>query len=169
MLEGRLEFGATYFDAQLENEIIGFGMPQNADGLSERQGAELSSSLVVNDSLSVTAAYTYTDSVDASGIDEKRRPKNIGSINLAWQAQPDTKVNVNIQYNGSQIDSALAWGDPDVTLKAFTLVNVNVAYSPSSLLDVYMSLNNLFDKDYQEVNGYATLGFGANLGLRYKF
>ena len=169
LLEGRLEFGATYFDAQLENEIIGFGMPQNADGLSERQGAELSSSLVVNDSLSVTAAYTYTDSVDASGVDEKRRPKNIGSINLAWQAQPDTKVNVNIQYNGSQIDSALAWGDPDVTLKAFTLVNVNVAYSPSSLLDVYMSLNNLFDKDYQEVNGYATLGFGANLGLRYKF
>lgn len=169
MLEGRLEFGATYFDAQLENEIIGFGMPQNADGLSERQGAELSSSLVVNDSLSVTAAYTYTYSVDASGVDEKRRPKNIGSINLAWQAQPDTKVNVNIQYNGSQIDSALAWGDPDVTLKAFTLVNVNVAYSPSSLLDVYMSLNNLFDKDYQEVNGYATLGFGANLGLRYKF
>jgi vitamin B12 transporter len=169
LLEGRLEFGATYFDAQLENEIIGFGMPQNADGLSERQGAELSSSLVVNDSLSVTAAYTYTDSVDASGIDEKRRPKNIGSINLAWQAQPDTKVNVNIQYNGSQIDSALAWGDPDVTLKAFTLVNVNVAYSPSSLLDVYMSLNNLFDEDYQEVNGYATLGFGANLGLRYKF
>ncbi len=169
LLEGRLEFGATYFDAQLENEIIGFGMPQNADGLSERQGAELSSSFVVNDSLSVTAAYTYTDSVDASGIDEKRRPKNIGSINLAWQAQPDTKVNVNIQYNGSQIDSALAWGDPDVTLKAFTLVNVNVAYSPSSLLDVYMSLNNLFDKDYQEVNGYATLGFGANLGLRYKF
>lgn len=169
LLEGRLELGATYFDAQLENEIIGFGMPQNADGLSERQGAELSSSLVVNDSLSVTAAYTYTDSVDASGIDEKRRPKNIGSINLAWQAQPDTKVNVNIQYNGSQIDSALAWGDPDVTLKAFTLVNVNVAYSPSSLLDVYMSLNNLFDEDYQEVNGYATLGFGANLGLRYKF
>lgn len=169
LLEGRLEFAATYFDAQLENEISGFGMPQNANGLSERQGAELSSSLVVNDSLSVTAAYTYTDSVDASGIDEKRRPKNIGSINLAWQAQPDTKVNVNIQYNGSQIDSALAWGDPDVTLKAFTLVNVNVAYSPSNLLDVYMSLNNLFDVDYQEVNGYATLGFGANLGLRYKF
>ena len=110
-------------------------MPQNADGLSERQGAELSSSLVVNDSLSVTAAYTYTDSVDAPGIDEKRRPKNINPVlTSAWQAQPDTKVNVNIQYNGSQIDSALAWGDPDVTLKAFTLVNVNVAYSPSSLL-----------------------------------
>lgn len=169
LLEGRLEFGATYFDAQLENEISGFGMPQNADGLSERQGVELSSSLVVNDGLSVTAAYTYTDSIDASGVDEKRRPKNIGSINLAWQAHSDTKVNLNVQHNGSQIDSALAWGDPDVTLKAFTLVNMNVAYSPSNSLDVYMSLNNLFDEDYQEVNGYATLGFGANLGLRYKF
>ena len=169
LLDGRLQLGATYFDAELENEITGFGMPQNSEGLSKRQGLELSSAFAVNDSLSLSAAYTYTDSVDASGIDEKRRPKNMGSVNLAWQAQPNTKVNVNVQHNGSQIDSALAWGDPDVTLKAFTLVNVNVAYSPSSLLDVYMSLNNLFDEDYQEVNGYATLGFGANMGLRYKF
>lgn len=169
LLNGRLEFGATYFDAELENEITGFGMPQNSEGLSKRQGLELSSAFAVNDSLSLSAAYTYTDSVDASGIDEKRRPKNMGSVNLAWQAQPNTKVNVNVQHNGSQIDSALAWGDPDVTLKAFTLVNVNVAYSSTDLLDIYMSLNNLFDEDYQEVNGYATLGFGANIGLRYKF
>jgi len=169
LLDGRLEFGATYFDAELENEISGFGMPKNSDGISERQGVELSSSFVVNDSVSLTAAYTYTDSTDASGIDEKRRPKNMGSVNIALKALSNTMVNLNVQYNGSQIDSALAWGDPDVTLKAFTLVNINATYNPSDELDVYMSLNNLFDEQYQEVNGYAALGFGANMGLRYKF
>jgi vitamin B12 transporter len=35
-------------------------------------------------------------------------------------------------------------------------------------MDIYLSLNNLFDEDYQQVNGYETLGFGANIGLRYK-
>ena len=169
LLDGRLEFGATYFDAELENEISGFGMPKNSDGISERQGVELSSSFVVNDSVSLTAAYTYTDSTDASGIDEKRRPKNMGSVNIALKALSNTMVNLNVQYNGSQIDSALAWGDPDVTLKAFTLVNINATYDASDELDVYMSLNNLFDEQYQEVNGYAALGFGANMGLRYKF
>jgi len=169
LLDGRLEFGATYFDAELENEISGFGMPQNSEGISERQGVELSSSFVVNDSVSLTAAYTYTDSTDAFGVAEKRRPKNMGSVNIALKTLSNTMVNLNVQYNGSQIDSALAWGDPDVTLKAFTLVNINATYDASDELDVYMSLNNLFDEQYQEVNGYAALGFGVNLGLRYKF
>jgi outer membrane cobalamin receptor len=35
-------------------------------------------------------------------------------------------------------------------------------------MDVYLSLNNLFDEDYQQVNGYETLGFGLSAGFRYK-
>ena len=53
-------------------------------------------------------------------------------------------------------------------LDAYTLVNLNANYSASDKMDVYLSLNNLFDEDYQQVNGYETLGFGANIGLRYK-
>ena len=53
-------------------------------------------------------------------------------------------------------------------LDAYTVVNLNANRNVSDEMDIYMSLNNLFDEDYQQVNGYATLGFGINVGIRYK-
>jgi len=173
LVDGRLQLGATYFDAKLENEITTvsyncegwvceYNQPENMDGKSSRKGLELSSSFSVNDNLLVSANYTYTDSTDAHGNDEQLRAKNIGSLNLAWQMLANAKINLNIQHNGSQKD----WQPP--TLEAYTLVNLNAHYDASENLQIYMSLNNLFDKDYQEIVGYETLGFGANIGLRYK-
>lgn len=167
----RIQLGATYFNAQLKDEIGSSCdanwtcTPINIEGISDRQGVELSSSFAVSDSLQVNAAYTYTDSEDPAGVEEQLRAKHIGSINVAWQVKSDTKVNINVQHNGSQTD----YGFPNpVMLDAYTLVNLNANYSASDKMDVYLSLNNLFDEDYQQVNGYETLGFGANIGLRYK-
>ena len=167
----RIQLGATYFNAQLKDEIGSSCdanwtcTPINIEGISDRQGVELSSSFAVGDSLQVNAAYTYTDSEDPAGVEEQLRAKHIGSINVAWQVKSDTKLNINVQHNGSQTD----YGFPNpVMLDAYTLVNLNANYSASDKMDVYLSLNNLFDEDYQQVNGYETLGFGANIGLRYK-
>ena len=167
----RIQLGATYFNAHLKDEIGSSCdanwtcTPINIEGISDRQGVELSSSFAVSDSLQVNAAYTYTDSEDPAGVEEQLRAKHIGSINVAWQVKSNTKVNINVQHNGSQTD----YGFPNpVMLDAYTLVNLNANYSASDKMDVYLSLNNLFDEDYQQVNGYETLGFGANIGLRYK-
>jgi len=54
-----------------------------------------------------------------------------------------------------------------VTLDAFTLVNLNVSWTATDKLNVYLRLDNLFDESYQEVFGYQTLGFGASLGVRF--
>ena len=167
-----LQLGVTYFNAQLTDEIGSACdaswtcTPVNNQDPSDREGVELSSSLSLSDSLLVNAAYTYTNSKDPSGVEEQLRAKHIGSVNVAWHVQSDTKVNLNIQHNGSQTD----YGYPNpVLLKSYTLVNLNANYSASDKMDVYLSLNNLFDEDYQQVSGYETLGFGANIGLRYKF
>ena len=168
---GRLQLGATYFNAQLKDEIGSSCdanwtcTPVNIEGLSDRQGVELSSSYTLSDSLLVSAAYTYTDSEDPAGVEEQLRAKHIGNINFAWLASPDTKINLNVQHNGSQTD----YGFPSpVLLDAYTVVNLNANRNVSDEMDIYMSLNNLFDEDYQQVNGYATLGFGINVGIRYK-
>ena len=167
----RIQLGVTYFNAHLKDEIGSSCdanwtcTPINIEGISDRQGVELSSSFAVSDSLQVNAAYTYTDSEDPAGVEEQLRAKHIGSINVAWQVKSDTKVNLNVQHNGSQTD----YGFPNpVMLDAYTLVNLNANYSANDKMDVYLRLNNLFDEDYQQVNGYETLGFGANIGLRYK-
>ena len=171
MADERIQLGATYFNAQLTDEIGSSCdanwtcTPINIEGISDRQGVELSTSFAVSESLLINASYTYTDSQDPAGVEEQLRAKHIGSVNVAWQPKSDTKVNINIQHNGSQTD----YGFPNpVMLDAYTLVNVNANYAASDEMDIYLSLNNLFDEDYQQVNGYETLGFGANIGLRYK-
>jgi vitamin B12 transporter len=182
LLDGSLTVSATLFDAELENEINGFvsdpsgnGFTSaNKDGLSQRQGVELSAIGTLSDSLSVNAAYTYTDSVESDGAggytDEVRRPRHTASLNLSWQVMDNLHINTNAQYNGSQTDVFFPpWPTPSETviLADYTLLNVNVNYRASNKLDLYLRLDNLLDDNYEEVFGYQTLGFGASFGLRY--
>ena len=125
-------------------------------------------------SLSLNAAYTYTDSVESDGAggykDEIRRARHTGSLNLAWQVMDNLHINTNAQYNGSQTDVFFPpWPAPSetVTLADYTLLNVNANYSASEKLSIYLRLDNLLDDNYEEVFGYQTLGFGASLGVRF--
>ena len=178
LLDDRLEIKATYFNAKLENEIgskseciencanadwmddVWVTQPINISGTSRQKGLELTSSWLVSESFVLDASYTYTDSTQ-NGVDEIRRARNLGSLNLLWRAQDNLAINANAQHNGAQTDIG------GVTLDAFTLVNVNANFNATDKLDLYLRLDNLFDEDYQEVFGYQTLGFGASLGLRY--
>mgnify|MGYP001582062482 FL=1 len=178
LLDDRLEIKATYFNAKLENEIgskseciencanadwmddVWVTQPINISGTSRQKGLELTSSWLVSESFVLDASYTYTDSTQ-NGVDEIRRARNLGSLNLLWRAQDNLTINANAQHNGAQTDIG------GVTLDAFTLVNVNANFNATDKLDLYLRLDNLFDEDYQEVFGYQTLGFGASLGLRY--
>ena len=179
---GDWNLSATLFDAELENEIDGFVYDAvnvgytaaNKEGLSQRQGAELTAGISIDDSLSINAAYTYTDSVESDGAggyrDEVRRARHTASFNLSWQALDNLHINTNAQYNGSQLDQFFPpWPAPSemVTLSDYTLLNINANYSASDRLDIYLRLDNLLDEDYEEVFGYQTLGFGASLGLRF--
>lgn len=179
---GDLSLSATVFDAELDNEIDGFVYDAvnfgytaaNKEGRSKRQGAEVTVATNINESLSINAAYTYTDSVEPDGAgglqDEVRRARHTASLNLAWQALDNLHINTNAQYNGSQLDQFFPpWPSPSemVRLSDYTLLNINANYSASDKLDIYLRLDNLLDENYEEVYGYQTLGFGASLGLRY--
>lgn len=179
---GDLSLSATLFDFELENEIDGFvsdpatfGFTSgNKEGVSHRQGLEFSASVDLDDKLALDASYTYTDSVAPDGLggyrDEVRRARHTGSLNLAWQALDNLRINTNAQYNGSQTDVFFPpWPEPSqtVTLDDYTLLNVSANFQATDKLDLYLRLDNLLDDDYEEVFGYQTLGFGASLGLRF--
>ena len=174
LLDDRLEIKATYFNAKLDNEISSkcikncadgnwsndIYQPYNISGISRQKGLELTSSWLANEAVVLDASYTYTDSTQ-NGVDETRRARHLGSLNLLWRAQDNLTINANAQHNGTQTDIG------SVTLDAFTLVNVNANFNATDNLDIYLRLDNLLDEDYQEVFGYQTLGFGASFGLRY--
>lgn len=175
---GNLTLSATLFDAELENEINGFVYDPatyaytsaNMDALSERAGVEFSTAGNLSDSLSLSAAYTYTDSKDGDSKKEVRRPKNTASVNLGWQVAENLFLNTNVQFTGDQTDVYFPpFPEPSqvVTMDSHTLVNFNVNYKPSDKLELYLKLENALDEDYEEVFGYQTLGFSSSLGIRY--
>ena len=178
IMGGDLTLSLTIFDAELENEIDGFVYDpatfaytsSNINGTSERKGAELSAVGNISESMSLSAAYTYTDSTGDDAVREVRRPRHIASLNLGWQAAHNLHLNTNIQFTGEQTDVYFPpFPDPSqvVALSNHTLLNINLNYSATEKLEMYLKLENALNDNYEEVFGYQTLGFGASLGLRY--
>ena len=178
IMGGALTLSLTIFEAELENEIDGFVYDpatfaytsSNIDGTSERKGAELSAVGNISESMSLSAAYTYTDSTGDDAVREVRRPRHIASLNLGWQAAHNLHLNTNIQFTGEQTDVYFPpFPEPSqvVALSNHTLVNINLNYSATEKLEMYLKLENALNDNYEEVFGYQTLGFGASLGLRY--
>jgi vitamin B12 transporter len=178
LMGGDATLSLTLFDADLENEINGFVLDpttfaytsSNIDGASERRGGEISAAGNLSESLSLSGAYTYTDSTGDDSVREVRRPKHTASLNLGWQASDNLYLNTNIQFTGEQTDVYFPpFPEPSqvVDLGSHTLLNINLNYAPSEKLDIYLKLENALDDDYEEVFGYQTLGFGASLGVRY--
>ena len=178
IMGGDLTLSLTIFDAELENEIDGFVYDpatfaytsSNINGTSERKGAELSAVGNISESMSLAAAYTYTDSTGDDAVREVRRPRHIASLNLGWQAAHNLHLNTNIQFTGEQTDVYFPpFPEPSqvVALSNHTLVNINLNYSATEKLEMYLKLENALNDNYEEVFGYQTLGFGASLGLRY--
>ena len=176
-LEGRSSVSVTLFNSELEHEIDGNFMDPvtfrytsvNRAGLSKRQGMELTTLNQFNDAVSLNFAYTYTDAVESDGndryVDEVRRPRHTGSLNLSWQVKDTLHINTNAQYNGSQIDVVYP---ENIKLADYTLINLSANYRATQNLDIYIRFDNLFDESYEEVFSYQTLGFSANVGIRYK-
>ena len=173
-----LTLSLTIFEAELENEIDGFiydpatfaYTSSNINGTSERKGAELSAVGNISESMSLSAAYTYTDSTGDDAVREVRRPRHIASLNLGWQAAHNLHLNTNIQFTGEQTDVYFPpFPEPSqvVALSNHTLVNINLNYSATDKFEMYLKLENALNENYEEVFGYQTLGFGASLGLRY--
>ena len=178
IMGGALTLSLTIFEAELENEIDGFVYDpatfaytsNNINGTSERKGAELSAVGNISESMSLSAAYTYTDSTGDDAVREVRRPRHIASLNLGWQAAHNLHLNTNIQFTGEQTDVYFPpFPEPSqiVALSNHTLVNINLNYSATEKLEMYLKLENALNDNYEEVFGYQTLGFGASLGLRY--
>ena len=130
---------------------------------------ELTTVNKLNDAVSLNTSYTYTDSVESDGanrlVDEVRRARHIGSLNLSWQAMDSLHINANAQYNGSQMDVVYP---KNVKLADYTVVNLSANYRATPNLDVYVRFDNLLNESYEEVFSYQTLGFSANIGVRYK-
>ena len=180
--DGGLVVDITYFNQNLENEISstqlspGVYTPINLGGESLRQGVEVSATADFFNGLTMTGAYTYTNASEqtvAGGprLTEVRRPRHTGSLNAAYVFYDDrARVFAEAVFNGKMIDSVFASAlPPRVTLSGYTVVNVGGSFKVNETVEVFGRIDNLFDRDYQQVYGFNTPGLTAFAGLKATF
>lgn len=182
LVNNRMALTATWFNADLDNEINGFVFDfasgaftaENADEESNREGLELGFSFDATDQFSLGASYAYLDATETkngSEVTEVRRPDHSASLSGNY-ASDKINLNLTIVYSGDQEDDFFPPYPPyqeRVNLDSFTLVNLSGTYHINENVDLTLRLENVLDDKYEEVYGFSPPGFSAHGGVRVTF
>jgi vitamin B12 transporter len=173
----------TYFHTDLTGKIaqsgLAFPAPTliNLPGISTRDGIEFTLRTRFTPSLTATFAYTYLLAEDSTGLEEVRRPRHAGRVDLAYVfAGGLGTANLGVVYNGSMTDDVFVngpFGFPEpagrLFLDAYWLVNASVSYKLQPGVELFARVENLLDQHYQEVFGYEAAPITAFAGIKLTF
>ena len=165
--DSSLIIGLTWFHNAID-DYIGYNFATssyyNIDELTT-QGIETTADWYPCDYVDIKIGYTYTDSEDGNGARKARVPLHKGSFDLNIYPIDEVLLNVGILYVGERYDGTYS----DETLGSYTLVNLAASWQIIENLKIYGRVENLFDKQYEEVAGYGTAGASGYLGLKASF
>lgn len=139
----------------------------NGDGVSNIKGFEISLKQELPALRSLVAMnYTSLDAKDKFGKDLARRPKS--STKVSFDHYPNGKIhfNINGEHIGERYDGADKAGKQT---GKYTLFNSVINYKIQKSVNTYLKIENILDKDYQVIDGYATAGRSYNAGVNVTF
>ena len=169
----------TRFDSRLKDEIYTtypaptyVATPANRKSNSTQQGVELTAVAKLAQDWRLNGAFTRLKAREA-GVEEVRRPANIGSLALSWRHPSQVGgVALVARYNGQQTD--VAYTDPSYVpvraqLKSYTLINLNGDYALSPAIKLTARVENLTDQTYEELISFRGRGRAAFVGISSRF
>lgn len=169
-LNGKLRLGATYFELDTENLIFFDGtcfvLPtrclQNIEGVTQRNGVELTAAALITDGFAVTVGYTYVDTEQENGDRLVRVPRHGLVVGVDLVPMDKVELNATAKYVADTLDNDF----PNlVPLDDYVLVNAKAAYEFTPGWKAYVRGENLLDEDYETVLGYATAGLSVYGGV----
>jgi len=168
----KLSFDLTYFHNNFKNLInyVSISTPPYGKYVNVAQavtkGFEIGAKVRPLENLTFGTNYTYTYTEDKStGLTLARRPKNQVNFDVDWGFLPGANLNFGMNYVGSRRDSDYN----TVKDKAYAIFRMAGSYDITKNFQVFARIENLFDKNYQEVYGYETLGRSFYAGIKGKF
>ncbi len=160
--------GATWF-RNAYTQMIDFDMTTwtyTNIAKAHTQGLEVTAQVKPTERLSTIIGYTLTRTHDdISGKQLARRPENKLNVTCSYNFQNGATFNLGIVSVGSR------YSDTANTQKlgGYTLVNLAGSYAITKNLQLFGRIDNLFDREYEEVYGYGTPGIGAYGGVKVSF
>ena len=162
----------TYFETKTE-DMIDFNTLTwkyyNESGNSKIKGVEIEYSSKVSDAILLNTSYTYLDTKDSNGKKLQRRPQNNLKIGVDYYGIKDLHVGINGEYIGKRVEYNYGTYDVKAQSGKYSVVNLVSNYTIDKNFSIYAKIENLFDKYYQTVNGYATAPLSAYAGIKVQF
>ena len=180
--DDRVLVDVTWFDNRFENVIQLVG---SDDGTSQYQNIGLTSARglevrgrVRNGRLRATSNYTYLEgSVRESsavsfpfrpGDPLLRRPTHSGDIRLMW-LDDDWQATWSSRVVGERADSDFFSHFPPLTSNvAYTVSDAAFTVRLPGNMSAFITIDNIFNRQYQEVLGFEALGRGFTVGTRLR-
>lgn len=160
-------FSITYFNTKVNNLIQSVaGKNENIKGDSKFKGTEIAYKNEVIEDLLLNLSYTNLSAKNKDGQELGRRPKDKLGFGVDYYGLKDFHFNVNGEYIGTRYDKVNKQG---ASTGNYTIWNAVVDYDISKNFSTYLKLDNIFNKDYQIVDGYATSQRAAFVGLKASF
>lgn len=182
---GRFALTGTYFHNLFRNQIAFSFNPLTFTNIfinvneSFAHGAEVEFHGRLRSNLTLEAAYLYTstqileaplafDPLFAAGAPLLRRPRHAGSVRLGY-LYSKWGGHVGASFVGRRPDSDFFTAPfPINHADGYARVDVGGWYALHRRVTAYANVENLFDRDYNEVVGYPGLGASFRAGLRFR-
>ena len=172
-----LNFGITYFNNSYKDL---FGYDENYREINinkaSTNGFEIFADIHPVKELKLKVNYTYTNAIDKSeNSDDKnkpllRRPKHKFDLNINYNFSDKINTNLDLIYVGKRDDKIFTGFTSERTgLSPYTIINLAASYRVLDYVNLNLRIDNLFNKYYEEVYGYATPGLSAYAGVKFLF
>lgn len=160
--EQNLLMSATFFSNQFNNLIQ--ANPANnwiADNINQATAEGVEALLQWNPTkdLTLRANYTFNSTLNKeTGLPLVNRPRDKGNFELNYRFLENADINVVVIAVGEKE------GINDMRVPAYAIANLAGSYRINEYVKLFARIDNVFNKEYQEVYGYGTTrlaGYGG--------
>ena len=178
----RIAADLTWFDNRFRNLIELVRQPDGSSryqniGRTLARGLELRARTRVRQ-VSIQSNYTYLDGHIQQSNQTSfpfrsrdpllRRPRHSGDFAVTW-SEPRWKAYWSSRFIGRRADSDFfAFPTPLTSNPGYTASDASFSYDFVRQISAFVRIENIFDRDYQEVLGYQALGRGVVVGTRVR-
>jgi vitamin B12 transporter len=175
LLNGRVNFGVTYYENDVKNIIInvfnGVSFTSTFENVQHAKmyGTESFVSATVTDQFKIRFDYTTTRARDeTTDLGLLRRPGNKASVTAVWTPLNELTIAATVVHVSSWVDvnRDTAVFIPRLDAPAYTTVNLVANYTVNKNVTVFARADNLFNEQYQVPVGFLRPGLGVYGGLR---
>lgn len=162
---------ATWFETDFTDLIASTANFRSVENIqsARTRGAELTARTPLPAAMEIRASFTYLEAQNLTSTTRLlRRPRQSGRIDLWHDFGAGVTAGAGMNFAAHRRDvNAKTYAQIDQ--EDYTVTRVYAAWQLYPHLALKLRLENLLNENYEEVNGYPALGFGAFGGLEWKF